>query len=59
MDKPLARDVLTRLKSETRQARRTVVCVLHDDDLVGEFADAVLSLTKDNPTGWSLRPRAA
>lgn len=51
LDPKLSRDVLTLL----RQENRTVLCVLHDEDLTAEFADTVLTLKKDAPDGWSLR----
>jgi len=59
LDTRLSRDVLRRFKSETRKHRRTVFCVLHDPDLVAEFADYTLRLDKLCPEAWKLDCRTA
>ncbi len=55
LDPALARSVLGYLRDETRTSGRTVFCVLHDPDLVNEFADYTLSLSRVCPAAWNLR----
>jgi phosphonate transport system ATP-binding protein len=59
LDTRLSRDVLKRFKAETRENHRTVFCVLHDPDLVAEFADYTLRLDKLCPDAWKLDRRPA
>lgn len=47
--------VLGILRQEASVHRRTVLCVLHNPDLVERFADQVLSLDPNKPGGWRLR----
>ncbi len=47
--------VLGILRQEASVQRRTVLCVLHNPDLVDRFADQVLSLDPHHPEGWRLR----
>lgn len=58
LDHRLARDVLTLLKAQTRCRHCTVLCVLHDDRLVNELADFVLTLRSDAPSAWTFEKRA-
>ncbi|MFP4283701.1 MAG: ATP-binding cassette domain-containing protein [Verrucomicrobiota bacterium] len=55
LDVYLAGRVLGRLRLEADRHQRTVVCVLHDPDLVERFADLVLSLDARDPAGWRVR----
>ncbi|MGC1482143.1 MAG: ATP-binding cassette domain-containing protein [Chthoniobacterales bacterium] len=55
LDPALARNVLGYLRDETRKNQRTVFCVLHDPDLVAEFADYTLTLSRVCPAAWKLR----
>lgn len=59
LDPRLSREVLRRFKNETRANHRTVFCVLHDPDLVAEFADYTLRLDKLCPDAWKLDHRPA
>lgn len=59
LDPALARSVLGYLRDETRASQRTVFCVLHDPDLVDEFADYVLTLSRVCPAAWKLRATKA
>jgi phosphonate transport system ATP-binding protein len=52
LDTYLTGRVLGMLRQQTRQHRRTVLCVLHNPDLVGRFADYALSFNPSNPEGW-------
>jgi phosphonate transport system ATP-binding protein len=47
--------VLGRLRLEAERHQRTVVCVLHNPELVERFADVVLSLDPRDPSGWRVR----
>lgn len=55
LDTYLAGRVLGLLRQEAHEKRRTVFCVLHDPALVDRFADHVLSLDPQKPTGWKIR----
>lgn len=55
LDAYLTGRVLGILRNEAARHGRTVICVLHNAELVERFADQVLSLTPDNPRGWKLR----
>ncbi len=55
LDPRLARQVLALLRNECQASQRTIFCVLHDPDLVEEFADMVLTLSRICPSAWSLR----
>jgi phosphonate transport system ATP-binding protein len=55
LDVYLTGRVLGILRQEASLNRRTVLCVLHNPDLVERFADLVLSLDPGNPGGWRLR----
>ncbi len=57
LDPRLARHVLTRLRDDARATGRAVLCVLHDQGLTEDFADAILTLEKDAPNDWTLRTR--
>ncbi len=59
LDARLSRKILGLLKKGTHENSRTVFCVLHDLDLVNEFADFTLSLAKDSPSEWSLQSKVA
>ena len=55
LDVYLTGRVLGMLRQEVSVNRRTVLCVLHNPDLVEQFADMALSLDPGDPTGWRLR----
>jgi len=55
LDSDLTCRVLQILRAQTRQESRTVVCVLHDRELVEQFADLVITLNPDQPQEWALR----
>lgn len=55
LDVYLTGRVLGILRQEASVNRRTVLCVLHNPELVERFADIVLSLDSMNPDGWRLR----
>lgn len=55
LDVYLTGRVLGILRQEATVNRRTVLCVLHNPELVDRFADVVLSLDPMNPDGWRLR----
>jgi phosphonate transport system ATP-binding protein len=55
LDPDLSFRVLEILRQQARRQSRTVVCVLHDQDLVRQFADVVISLNPDRPERWTAR----
>jgi phosphonate transport system ATP-binding protein len=55
LDPDLSFRVLEILRRQTRRQSRTVVCVLHDQDLVRQFADFVISLNPNQPEQWTAR----
>lgn len=55
LDVYLTGRVLGILRQEASVNRRTVLCVLHNPELVDRFADMVLSFDPMNPEGWRLR----
>jgi phosphonate transport system ATP-binding protein len=55
LDPDLTFRVLEILRQQARQESRTVVCVLHDQDLVRQFADIVISLNPNRPERWTAR----
>lgn len=55
LDPDLTCLVLEILRQQARQQSRTVVCVLHDSNLVGRFADFVIKLNPDQPERWAIR----
>jgi phosphonate transport system ATP-binding protein len=55
LDSDLTCRVLEILRAQTRQESRTVVCVLHDQELVARFADLVITLNPDQPQRWTVR----
>ncbi len=54
LDTALARDVLTEFRQLCRTRNATVICVMHDDRMVAEFADLELRLDADRPNGWEM-----
>jgi len=52
LNEELAARVLKRLQREAHERGALVICVLHHEDLVREFADAALRLHPDYPNGW-------
>lgn len=52
LDSYLTGRVLGILRTYAHQHQRTVLCVLHNPDLVERFADFSLSLNPNNPEGW-------
>ena len=55
LDPDLTLRVLEILRAQTRQDSRTVVCVLHDQEMVDRFADMVITLNPERPEEWTLR----
>jgi phosphonate transport system ATP-binding protein len=55
LDPDLTLRVLEILRAQTRQDCRTVLCVLHNQELVERFADMVITLNPDRPQEWTLR----
>lgn len=55
LDPDLTCRVLEILLHQARQQSRTVVCVLHDQNLVERFADLVINLNPDQPERWAVR----
>lgn len=52
LDAALARDVIGHLRAATRESGRTVVCALHDPDLISRHADVTLRFHPD--TTWTV-----
>lgn len=59
LDLPLAERVLQLLSLEAHVRGHTVLCVLHQPDLVEKYADAILGPDPANPGHWSLRSSSA
>ncbi|HEY5705231.1 MAG TPA: ATP-binding cassette domain-containing protein, partial [Terrimicrobiaceae bacterium] len=55
LDPDLTCRVLEILRQQARQQSRTVVCVLHDQNLVDRFADVVVKLNPRHPERWTVR----
>ncbi len=55
LDAYLTGRVLGLLRQEAREHGRTVLCVLHNPDLVDRFADLALSFDPADPANWKLR----
>ncbi len=55
LDHALARSVLSEFRQLCRTKNATVICVMHDDRMVAEFADLELRLDADKPNGWEMR----
>jgi ABC-type phosphate/phosphonate transport system ATPase subunit len=55
LDPDLTFRVLEILRQQTRRESRTVLCVLHDQSLVRQFADIVISLNSTEPERWTVR----
>ena len=55
LDPDLTFRVLEILRQQTRRESRTVLCVLHDQNLVRQFADIVISLNPTQPERWTVR----
>lgn len=54
LDPTLADQVLAKLKDSIISQNGCVLCVLHNDEQVAKFADAVLRLDPSGPHGWTL-----
>ena len=52
LNEELAGCVLQRLRCEAREHGALVICVLHHEDQVRQFADAALRLSPEFPNGW-------
>lgn len=52
LNEELAARVLQRLQREAREHGALVICVLHHEDQVRQFADAALRLSPEFPNGW-------
>lgn len=55
LDLALSERVMAMLRRECKSAGRTAICILHDTEFVGHFADLELRLGRDLPNGWELR----
>ena len=55
LDQDLTDLVLEILRQQARRQSRTVVCVLHDSNLVERFADFVINLNPNQPEQWAIR----
>jgi ABC-type phosphate/phosphonate transport system ATPase subunit len=55
LDQDLTDLVLEILRQQARRQSRTVVCVLHDSNLVERFADFVINLNPNQPERWAIR----
>ncbi len=55
LDAYLTGRVLGLLRQEAREHGRTVLCVLHNAELVDRFADLVLSFDPGDATNWKVR----
>lgn len=55
LDAYLTGRVLGLLRQEAREHARTVLCVLHNPELVDRFADLVLSFDPGDPANWKVR----
>jgi phosphonate transport system ATP-binding protein len=55
LDAYLTGRVLGRLRLEADRRGTTIICVLHQAELVDRFADLVLSFDPQRPEGWKLR----
>jgi phosphonate transport system ATP-binding protein len=55
LDAYLSGRVLGMLKRHAQEHQRTVLCVLHNAELVERFADQILSLDPHDPAGWKCR----
>jgi phosphonate transport system ATP-binding protein len=56
LDSYLTGRVLGMLRQQCHQHQRTVLCVLHNAELVHRFADYVLSLDPSKADGWHFHP---
>lgn len=56
LDTDLARRVLTILRRKCELENRTVIAVLHDREMVREFADYELKIGAEFENGWSFQP---
>ena len=54
LDPALTCHVLEILRQQTREQSRTVVCVLHEPNLVERFADFVINLNPNQPERWAV-----
>ena len=54
LDPALTCHVLEILRQQTRKQSRTVICVLHDPNLVERFADFVINLNPNQPERWAV-----
>jgi phosphonate transport system ATP-binding protein len=52
LNEELARCVLSRLRREAHERGALVLCVLHHEEQVREFADGAIRLHPDYPNGW-------
>ena len=55
LDLALSERVMEMLRRECKAAGRTAICILHDTEFVGRFADLELRLGREFPNGWELR----
>ena len=53
LDANWANKTLEILKSNQREMGGSIICSLHDEDQVLQFADFVLRLNSENPDNWS------
>ena len=55
LDSRSTEHILARFRQEAKHRKKTVLCVLHDPDLVDHVADFVLTFNPENPANWTFR----
>jgi phosphonate transport system ATP-binding protein len=55
LDDKLARRVLSLLRRHCDDKKGAVIAVLHNEQLVSEFADCVLNISSEHENGWSFQ----
>jgi ABC-type phosphate/phosphonate transport system ATPase subunit len=56
LDRETALRTLDFIKAESRRNACTVLCALHDRELIERFADAVFHIDPSFENGWSIQP---
>jgi phosphonate transport system ATP-binding protein len=54
LDQDLAHRSLALLKEQTRLHSSTMLCALHQQELISKYADRILELSPSHPQGWRL-----
>lgn len=55
LDLALSERVMAMLRRECKTGGRSAICILHDTEFVGRYADLELRLGREFPNGWELR----